>query len=62
MNKDQNSSMTSYSYTRSIRVEGQYDILVAAGGPAGSAAATCAARLGAKVLLVEATGRLGGKR
>jgi hypothetical protein len=32
----------------------------AGGGPAGSAAAICAARLGAKVLLAEATGCLGG--
>ncbi len=52
--------MTSHTYTRSIPVEDQYDILVAGGGPAGSAAAVCAARLGAKVLLVEATGCLGG--
>src|ERR1700704_144780 len=51
--------MTSHTYTRSIRVEDQYDILVAGGGPAGSAAAVCAARLGAKVLLVESTGCLG---
>ena len=36
------------------------DILVAGGGPAGTAAAVCAARLGAKVLLAEANGCLGG--
>jgi hypothetical protein len=52
--------MNSYTFTRNIPVEDQYDILVAGGGPAGSAAAICAARLGAKVLLVEATGCLGG--
>jgi flavin-dependent dehydrogenase len=52
--------MESYTYTRRIPVEDQYDILVAGGGPAGSAAAICAARMGAKVLLVEATGCLGG--
>jgi hypothetical protein len=52
--------MKSYTFTRSIPVEDQYDILVAGGGPAGSAAAICAARMGAKVLLVEATGCLGG--
>jgi len=45
---------------REIPVEEGYDILVAGGGPAGSAAAICAARLGAKVLLVESTGCLGG--
>jgi hypothetical protein len=52
--------MQSYNFTRSVPVEDAYDILVAGGGPAGSAAAVCAARLGAKVLLVEATGSLGG--
>jgi hypothetical protein len=52
--------METYQLTRSIPVEGEYDLVVAGGGPAGSAAAACAARLGAKVLLVEATGCLGG--
>jgi hypothetical protein len=52
--------MQSYNFARSVPVEDSYDILVAGGGPAGSAAAVCAARLGAKVLLVEATGSLGG--
>jgi hypothetical protein len=36
------------------------DVLVCGGGPAGMAAATMAARQGAKVLLVERYGRLGG--
>lgn len=36
------------------------EVLVCGGGPAGVAAATTAARLGAKVLLVERYGRLGG--
>ncbi|MFC1715934.1 FAD-dependent oxidoreductase [Candidatus Poribacteria bacterium] len=49
-----------YQLTRSIPVEEGYDIVVAGGGPAGSAAAICAARLGARVLLAEATGCLGG--
>jgi hypothetical protein len=49
-----------YRLSRDIRIEGDYDLLVAGGGPAGSAAAICAARLGARVLLVEATGCLGG--
>jgi hypothetical protein len=52
--------MNSYSYSRRIPEERGYDLLVAGGGPAGSAAAICAARAGAKVLLVEATGCLGG--
>jgi hypothetical protein len=49
-----------YHLVRDIPVEEGYDVVVAGGGPAGSAAAICAARLGAKVLLLEATGCLGG--
>ena len=49
-----------YQLTREVPVEEGYDLVVAGGGPAGTAAAVCAARLGAKVLLVEATGSLGG--
>jgi hypothetical protein len=45
---------------REIPVEGGYDLVVAGGGPAGASAAITAARLGAKVLLVEATGCMGG--
>ncbi|HWM48277.1 MAG TPA: FAD-dependent oxidoreductase [Xanthobacteraceae bacterium] len=52
--------METYRLSREIPVDESYDVLVAGGGPAGSAAAVCAARLGAKVLLVEATGCLGG--
>jgi FAD-dependent oxidoreductase family protein len=52
--------MQTYRLTRNIPVEEGFDVLVAGGGPAGSAAAICAARFGAKVLLVEATGCLGG--
>lgn len=37
-----------------------YDVIVAGGGPAGCAAAVAAARQGRKVLLIEATGMLGG--
>ena len=49
-----------YRLTRDIPIEEGFDIVVAGGGPAGAAAAICAARLGAKVLLVEATGCMGG--
>jgi ribulose 1,5-bisphosphate synthetase/thiazole synthase len=49
-----------FRLTRDIPVEDGYDLVVAGGGPAGAAAAISAARLGAKVLLVEATGCLGG--
>jgi hypothetical protein len=49
-----------YRLTREIPVENGFDLVVAGGGPAGAAAAICAARLGAKVVLLEATGSLGG--
>lgn len=49
-----------YRLVRDIPVDEEYDVLVAGGGPAGSAAAICAARLGAKVLLAEAAGCMGG--
>ena len=53
-------SPKTFTLTRQIPVEAGYDLVVAGGGPAGTAAAVCAARLGVKVLLVEATGCLGG--
>ena len=49
-----------YQYKREIPIGDTYDLVVAGGGPAGAAAAISAARLGAKVLLVEATGCMGG--
>jgi len=49
-----------FSLQRTIPAEKGYDLVVAGGGPAGAAAAICAGRLGARVLLVEATGCLGG--
>lgn len=52
--------MDSFTLTRTIKAESQYDLLVAGGGPAGASAAITAARNGSKVLLVEATGCLGG--
>lgn len=45
---------------REIPLLGDFDVLVAGGGPAGCAAAVASAREGAKTLLVEATGALGG--
>ncbi len=45
---------------REIPVAGNYDIIVAGGGPSGIAAAVSAARNGAEVLLIEGTGALGG--
>ena len=52
--------MPTFILNRRIPVEDSYDVVVAGGGPAGAAAAVCAARLGAKTLLIEATGCLGG--
>jgi hypothetical protein len=49
-----------FRLVRDIPVEADWDLIVAGGGPAGTAAAVSAARLGAKVLLLEATGCLGG--
>jgi hypothetical protein len=45
---------------RETPILGRYDVVVLGGGPAGLAAATAAARLGADVLLVERYGFLGG--
>jgi hypothetical protein len=45
---------------REIPVLGEYDVVVCGGGPAGCAAAIAAARHGAKTLLVEKDGYLGG--
>ncbi len=45
---------------RSVPLEDAWDVIVVGGGPAGCAAATAAAREGARTLLVEATGTLGG--
>jgi len=49
-----------FTLHREIPREKPYDLVVAGGGPAGAAAAICAGRLGAKVLLIEGTGCLGG--
>jgi len=45
---------------RQLPVFGEFDVVVVGGGPAGLAASTSAARHGAKVLLVERYGFLGG--
>ena len=53
--------MKTYSMTpRSIPMDDSWDVIVAGGGPAGCAAATAAAREGAKTLLIEQTDSLGG--
>lgn len=45
---------------RDLDIEAGWDVVVIGGGPAGCAAATAAAREGARTLLVEANGALGG--
>lgn len=45
---------------RELPVRGEYDVIVAGSGPAGMAAAVCAGRSGAKTLLVELNGIVGG--
>ncbi len=45
---------------RDIPVYGSCDVLVIGGGPAGTAAAASAGRLGADVILMERYGHLGG--
>lgn len=52
--------METYCLQRAIPIEDNYDLVVAGGGPGGCGAAICAARQGARVLLVEAMGCLGG--
>jgi len=46
--------------SREVPIVDQVDVLVAGGGPAGIAAATVAARIGARTMLVERYGYLGG--
>ncbi len=52
--------MQSISYQKTLPVTAHYDVAVCGGGPAGIIAALAAARNGAKVLLVERYGFLGG--
>ena len=52
--------MNEQIFSSSARFDGEFDVVVCGGGPAGVAAAIASARRGASVLLVEQTGCLGG--
>ena len=54
------SSKTIVEPERELPVLAETDVLVVGGGPAGTAAAVAAARLGADVLLIERYNHLGG--
>lgn len=49
-----------YTLNKEVDVSSGWDVIVVGGGPAGCTAAAAAARQGAKTLLIEATGALGG--
>lgn len=55
-----NSQTTLLEPARHLPVHGEFDVVVIGGGPAGLAAAASASRRGAKTLLVESYGFLGG--
>jgi len=48
------------NYNKTLEIKYNTDVLVLGGGPSGVAAAVAAARNGAKVLLIEKQGALGG--
>lgn len=52
--------MSSVSFSKQIEIYGEYDVAVIGGGPAGVSAAISSAREGAKTILIEGSGMLGG--
>src|SRR5512139_429671 len=56
----QTASKTILEPAREVRVAREADVVVVGGGPGGFAAAVSAARLGAKTVLIERYGHLGG--
>ncbi|MEX0777550.1 MAG: FAD-dependent oxidoreductase [Phycisphaeraceae bacterium] len=52
--------MSDYSFQRAIPCDESFDVIVVGGGPAGCTAAAAAARQGARTLMIEASGCLGG--
>ncbi|MBN8525556.1 MAG: FAD-dependent oxidoreductase [Planctomycetes bacterium] len=52
--------MPTCTFTRDMQLDDGWDVCVLGGGPAGAAAAIAAGRLGARTVLIENTGCLGG--
>lgn len=52
--------MAFVAYERKIPVKGDYDVIVAGGGPSGFIAAIAAARSGARTAVIERNAFLGG--
>ncbi|MDA3797983.1 MAG: FAD-dependent oxidoreductase [Kiritimatiellae bacterium] len=52
--------MKTVEFKQNLELNNDYEVIVVGGGPAGCTAAAAAAREGAKTLLIEATGALGG--
>jgi hypothetical protein len=64
MNQSTNQNMNPSTYrepAKDLKVLGHWDVIVCGGGPAGCAAAWAAARRGARTLIVEKSGHLGGQ-
>jgi hypothetical protein len=55
-----NEAAGSITLKKELNIDDQWDVIVVGGGPAGCAAAAAAAREGAKTLLIEGMGVLGG--
>ena len=58
--REMDSSEDRNAYVRALPVAGEYDVVVAGGGLAGVAAASAAARAGARTILIEAQSFAGG--
>lgn len=52
--------MASHNFSKSLPLDSSWDVIVVGGGPSGCTAAAAAAREGAKTLLIEGSGVLGG--
>jgi hypothetical protein len=61
MNQNTMNQSTYREPAKDLKVLGHWDVIVCGGGPAGCAAAWAAARRGARTLIVEKSGHLGGQ-